>query len=279
VISIFFYVSIIYYLLVTRMNFSESEYNTKLASGRVLEGKLVSPQQTQCARGFIVLLHGMASHCDHSFAPALARSLCLRFSCHVVRFTARGPTSDPLEPSFRYRICGFEDDLQDLMQVIESCSLFGPLLAIIGHSRGANVSLLFASRDKSSTQIVAVSPRFHMREMLEGRMFSNEQRSELSAGSSIYWSTKVGTITVLPEDVATLACLDMGAVVASIKTGTKICIIHGTNDTTIPHADALAYAAAPKECNMNVISMIGAKHNFEGRHEELITSILGSLQI
>ncbi len=227
-----------------------------------------------------MLLHGMASHKDHTFAPKLAQYLCECFSYSVVRFTARSPAPDAHEPSHRYRICGFEDDKEDAMHVIQNAvSSYGPLKAVVGHSRGANVSLLYASQCPSPVPTVAIAPRFYMANMIKGRMFKDEQREALlGRGEAIQWETKQGIITVLPEDVSVLDALDMGAAVKSIQPGLKVTIIHGTGDTTIPVTDATeGYRELIPSvgCALKVIIVEGAKHSFDGKHEASLLAHVG----
>lgn len=247
----------------------EVDFPTTLPTGRVLPGTVVVSSARK--EGTLVLLHGMASHKDHSFAPRLARHLCECFNYSVVRFTARSPAPDPHEPSHRYRICGFEDDKRDLETVLANAAAqYGPLKGVVGHSRGANVSLLYASSCPYPVPTVAIAPRFHMGNMVKGRMFKDEQREALLVrGEAIQWDTKMGTITVLPEDVPVLNALDMGAVVKSIQPRLKVTIIHGTGDSTIPATDATEgyREVSPVSCELKVVVVEGAKHNFDGKHE------------
>ena len=258
----------------------ESSFEIPLPSTRTLPGLLTSPTTTGPATGYIVLLHGMASHMDHSFAPALAAHLCAQLQVHVVRYTARGPAPHASEPAFRYRISGAStDDTADLQAVVShSGSLgLGPLLALVGHSRGANAVLFYASQHHSTHPLVCISPRFHMEGMLQSRIFSDAQRASLAAGQSVEWPTKAGTITVTPADAAELQALGtMGSTAAALPPATPLLLVHGKQDTTIPAADSEALLASRPGCT--TLSLLKGKHSYEGCEGPLFAAVTAFLK-
>ncbi|RYG44732.1 alpha/beta fold hydrolase, partial [archaeon] len=135
----------------------------------------------------IVMCHGLLSHKDHNFAPSLAAALARTTACAVFRFNFRGMDADveatgsivdgdatpsdvdarseedvadtevppattasaagSAAPRFRYRFSGFEDDVDDLHEVLHALRTAGhvPWL-LLGHSRGANDVLMYAGR-------------------------------------------------------------------------------------------------------------------------------------
>ena len=167
----------------------ESPFGVARPSGRVLAGTLTAPPPA-CAgapapRPFaVVLLHGLLSHRDNNFFPALAARLAASLRVHVLRIDLRGPpraaaaaaaaeataaaaTAAPAvaadaaafgaaaspsahEPAHRFRICGFADDADDALCAARALRRERGLetIGVLGHSRGASSALvLFGGGD------------------------------------------------------------------------------------------------------------------------------------
>lgn len=265
-------------------SYSEAPFDTALPSTRILPGVLTSPSAAGAPpRGHLLLLHGMASHHDHSFAPALARLLAARLHLHVVRYTSRGPAPCAAEPRHRFRICGAaSDDVEDLAAVAAAAATeargLGPLLALAGHSRGANVVLYFAAARALGVPLVCLSPRHDLPGMLASRIFSDAQRAALAAGQAVVWPNRAGDILVTPEDAAELRALgSMAAPLAALPPGAPLLLCHGTADATIPHADSQAMAAL-RPARTQLLLLPGAPHNYKGAEAALGEAVAGFLE-
>lgn len=265
---------------------TETPLTIPLPTGARLPGILTSPPAP--ARGFLLLLHGMASHHNHSFAPALAAHLSTTLRAHVLRYTSRGPTC-PEEPTHRFRISGAAtDDVHDLTHALAHAhaQALGPLLALVGHSRGANVILFHAASAAAAAAaagtpaplvpLVCLSPRHHLTGMVASRIFSDAQRAALAAGESTQWVTKAGTITVTPEDVAELAALGTMASTLAALPPCPLLLVHGTGDATIPHTDSEAMAAARPQ-HTQLVLLPKAKHNYDGMEPRLLSEVAAFL--
>lgn len=259
---------------------TSAPFPTTLASSRVLPGVLTRPVGVP-SRGCLLLLHGMASHCDHSFAPQLASSLSQALGCCVYRYSGRGPAPDPAEPAFRYRISGAPtDDVADLEAAIAAClgAGLGPLLALVGYSRGANTVIFYAARAQAALPCVCISPRHNMEGMLASRIFTDAQRAALDAGESIVWATKQGPITVTPQDAADIRALGtMEATVRALSPAAPLLVVHGEADATIPCTDSQALVACRGAHATELALVPGARHNFEKKEAVLLQAVLGFL--
>lgn len=118
-------------------------------SGVVLPGALLRPAAAAGSPGSvpcIVMLHGVLSHRDHNFAPALAEALFKTTGHAIYRFDFRFAPEPDKEPDFRYRFSGFADDIDDLRVVIAHLKATGYApWCLVGHSRGANDVLIAAA--------------------------------------------------------------------------------------------------------------------------------------
>lgn len=276
-------------------------YDVCRASGVVLPGALcrrsASPGGTTVPA--IIFCHGLLSHRDHNFAPSLAEALVRETGCAVFRFDFRCSAADAREPVYRYRFSGFEDDLDDLGVVVRQLRRDGmqPWL-LLGHSRGANDVLLFASQhhelmatpsatpvgddapaasSSASTSgvaalsskrlppftVIAVSARFHMPAMYT-RIIADEIKARVASEGLSPWPTKKGDFVVTADDVRIVSeDMDMGKAVASIPPHVRILLCHGTEDEIIPVSDAHAFLAARPSIDLKIVE--GAKHPFSGK--------------
>lgn len=213
----------------------------------------------------VVLVHGLLSHMDHNFAPALCEHLT-KAGLSSMRFTLR---SSIASSDCRQRFCSFQEDTDDLLVAVEHVRAAGHrVVAIFGHSRGANVVLMAGSLPPlAGLPLVAVAPRFTMPEMLT-KLFTPEQLATVEGGGSFVWVTKVGNMTVTPEDAAYTRGLDMAAEIGKLAaTRNRVLLVHGTADDRIPARDAqlFADAAAAAQVPLQLQLVDGANHTFSSK--------------
>jgi alpha/beta superfamily hydrolase len=258
----------------------EAPFDVARASGYLLRGVFLPAAGGGVGRGVVLLLHGMVADANHSFAPQLARALSASgFSS--LRFNFRGVAPSAEEPSHRYRICGVGDDVEDLALVHAAAgAALGRVVALVGHSRGANAALLHAgSCGAALPAVVAIAPRFHWEGMLtSGKIIAAADVAVLEAGAapSVRWATRCGAVAITREDVATLRAWGTAAeALGAIPCSTKLLFVHGTKDVNIPAADSRAAQATRPDAALELVE--GAAHNFKGHEERLCTAVTGFL--
>jgi pimeloyl-ACP methyl ester carboxylesterase len=261
-------------------------------SSRRLPGVLLLPSAPASSNGVVVMCHGLLSHRDHNFAPALAAELCRALRCAVYRFDFRVEAS-PLEPTHRYRFCGFDDDVDDIMAAVACLARVGLVSwCVLGHSRGANDVLMYAAQhptvqglgDESAlvpaamphVRVVAVAPRFAMSGMLT-RLFAPALVAPLldpAGPDAVEWPTKRGLHAITRADADYVRDLDMASFVRRMPPGVPVLLVHGTEDEIIPATDAYEYQSARPGLQLRVIP--DAKHAFGGKPatRALIASVL-----
>ena len=191
------------------------------------------------------MLHGLFTNLHHNFAAELAEKLAQTTGLCVYRFDFRQHT-DP-----GYIFPGFPEDVADVQRVVDALSERGLRTAgIIGHSKGANVALMYAAQAAELGVLlptVALAPRFYMAGM-PTFIFSPEDLSKLREGSpeeSLAWTPHAGgEIRVTQRMLDDILAIDMGAVVSRIPPSVPILLAHGRKDKTIPVVDADAFVAA-----------------------------------
>jgi pimeloyl-ACP methyl ester carboxylesterase len=274
-------------------HYIESDFPIIRQSGRILAGTLTTCTNTNTSstsagvtQAVVLLLHGLASHKDHNFAPVLARALSMNAGLNVLRFNFRSPPPSPLEPFHRFRICGADDDVDDVSAVLAALALRNMhVITLIGHSRGAAVALLSATRLPSLSQIekvVLLAPRWEAAHMLDGPFFQHDIIAALESGEikQFVWTTRAGEVTVTSDDIKTLRCAGtMEGPLAALANTVKILIIHGDSDRIIPLSSAYAFQNSRPEIVQDVIVISGASHNFETKShaDELVNAVIDFL--
>ena len=271
-------------------HYVESDFPILRQSGRILAGTLTTCTNTNTSSGaaqaVVLLLHGLASHKDHNFAPALAHTLSMNAGLNVLRFNFRSAPPSPLEPLHRFRICGADDDVDDVSAVLAALALRNMyVITLIGHSRGAAVALLSATRLLPSLSkiqnLVLLAPRWEAVAMLDGPFFQREDIAALESGEKNHfvWMTRAGEVTVTRDDIKTLVDAGtMEAPLAALASNVKVLIIHGDADRIIPLSSAYAFHTSRPEI-VRVVVISGASHNFETKShaDELINAAVNFL--
>lgn len=253
------------------------------SSGRMLAGKLTRPSvDSNCV---VLLLHGLLSNMDHNFAPVLGDRISRELGVNTFRFDFRSSPSE-LEPDFRYRFCGFPEDMDDTECAISFLSERGlKVVGIVGHSRGGSLVLMYGGQHAAETtepapSLVALAPRFRMNGMLD--KFTADQLQAADASGSFNWTIKgsgfTGDILVTRDDVSYVRALDMEALVRATPPTTPLLLVHGAADKTIPADDSKLVAEVRPASELHIIS--GTNHTFQGSKasEKLISTVIDFLR-
>lgn len=262
-------------------------------SGRILLGTLTRSAGASVSRatvsdlsvGVVLLLHGLASHKDHNFAPALARALSVRANLNVIRFNFRSASPSPHEPQHRFRISGADDEVDDVRAVLAALAARAMhAVALVGHSRGAAVALYSAAQLPAlfGLDVALLAPRWKPADMLEGPFFSAETIGALESGAftQYVWATKAGDILVTRDDVVALrAAGTMAAPLAALADRVRVLVIHGDADRIIPLSSAQAFAQA-RPLAVRLVIVPGGGHNFNAavHADSLIDAVVDFLK-
>ena len=124
---------------------TETPFPVTRGSGQVLDG-FITTTSSITNKLMMVWMHGTLSEYNHNFTTDLATKLAKDFGISSFRYDSRFSQTEK-EPNHRYRFSGFEDDIDDMKNVIKALKNEGyGVWALLGHSRGANDALIYASR-------------------------------------------------------------------------------------------------------------------------------------
>ena len=248
----------------------------RLTTGpRPLDGILTLPEGSGHAP-VVVLCHGFKGFMEWAFLPPLAALLAER-GLAVVRFDFAGSGMRPGEDrvsdldAFRDATIAHElEDLETVLVALERVLGAGRIdcrrLALFGHSRGGAVALLTAARERWSESVralvtwaaVATLDRWNDEEKLRWRATGTLTITNSRTGQEL----PLGT--ALLDDVERHRdAYDLSA--AAARRRAPWLLLHGTEDATVPLAEAetlAATAARPAE----LAQVAGANHAFCVRH-------------
>ncbi|KAK0497774.1 hypothetical protein EDD18DRAFT_1308901 [Armillaria luteobubalina] len=164
-----------------------------------------------------------------------------------------------------WRQDGLEDEVVDISVVVDYLEkTFGYQVdLIVGHSRASIVAFRWLC-------FVNISERY--------RMHKQWRKSFISQGFHIWTPTvagKVVSIKVYPEDIDNFGKFDTSLVWAKFPQRTDVLTIHGLSDTpydTIMYLCQGISSRNPGTHSLHLMENTG--HNFTGRHDEVVATIL-----
>jgi pimeloyl-ACP methyl ester carboxylesterase len=180
----------------------------------------------------------------------------------VVRFDFRGAGSSPGVTNYS----NYDEEVEDLRTVVEWVrnERKQKVVAIIGHSRGGNIVLMYASKFNDVGSVVNICGRFNMKNIINKH--SEEERRKLETEGGFFMDIKGKPFYVSREDVVRAMEIDMHQVVGKINaTGTtRILTAHGTADKVIPFDDAKDLSATMDSNKLvhQLYPVDGADHSF-----------------
>eukprot|EP00879_Flechtneria_rotunda_P006261 GHRR01006580.1.p1 GENE.GHRR01006580.1~~GHRR01006580.1.p1 ORF type:complete len:331 (+),score=107.37 GHRR01006580.1:101-1093(+) len=229
------------------------------ACGLKLSGTYTRSTSMPGSRQCIILCHGYCSHKEGFQLPALANGLAAA-GYNSLRFDFQG--NGDSEGAFRFaNYTGEAADVQAAKQYLEQQES-QEVAALLGHSKGGSVVILYASIYADIPLIINVAGRFWMDQGITARF-----------GQDIFDRVKAGRVTLsgqrddgytfewqlTKEDMMERLHTDMSEAAALIE-HCKVLTIHGTADTTIPIKDGRQFAAVVPNCSL--VEVEGADHNF-----------------
>ncbi|CBJ26067.1 conserved unknown protein [Ectocarpus siliculosus] len=205
-----------------------------------------------------VLCHGLCSSCEGTVPAFVSREL----SENTYRFDFAGCGQSGGD----WRYAGYDKELGDLRAVVLRLRELGwNVDCVLGHSKGAAAVLRYGETFDDVPLVVNVAGRFDTSETPRSR-FTEEQWNQLEETGSFEWNVRGEDLTINKSDFEERAALNMKKTAASI-TRSKVLTIHGTEDETIPVADAYEFDKVLP--NNELVVVEGATHRFATEPEQV----------
>ncbi|KAK1269894.1 hypothetical protein QJS04_geneDACA005279 [Acorus gramineus] len=231
--------------------------------------KLVSILYETGSNDLVILCHGFRSSKESKTLVNLAAALTKeRISVVCFDFSGNGES----EGSFQYG--NYRKEVDDLHAIIRYYfGLKRTISAIVGHSKGGDVVLLYASMYHDIHTIVNISGRFYLDRGIEARLgegFLERIRNDMF----IDVKDKSGQVQyrVTEESLMDRLSTDMHQACLLINKDCRILTVHGSADEIVPAEDALEFAKLIPNHKLKIIE--GADHLFRSHHVELALTLV-----
>ncbi|XVF88766.1 hypothetical protein PTKIN_Ptkin19aG0078000 [Pterospermum kingtungense] len=261
-----------------RMAQSQSAQNPVIEQQRVIipnkhGKKLVGLLHETGSKEIVILCHGFRSSKDHNTMVNLAAAL-EKEGISVFRFDFAG--NGESEGSFQYG--NYSREADDLHAVIQHLSGGNRVVsAILGHSKGGNVVLLYASKYRDIQIVVNVSGRYELKRGIAERL-GEDFMEIIKKDGYIDVKNKTGRVEyrVTEESLMERLRTDVHEACLQIDKECRVLTVHGSADEIIPVKDALEFAKIIPNHQLHIIE--GANHGYTSHQTDLASVVLNFIK-
>ncbi|KAH7519216.1 putative uncharacterized protein YDL057W [Ziziphus jujuba] len=217
----------------------------------------------------VILCHGFRSTKDNNIMVNLAVAL-ENEGISAFRFDFAG--NGESEGSFEYG--NYRREADDLSSVVQHFTGANRVIGgILGHSKGGNVVLVYASKYHDIHTVVNVSGRYDMKRGISERL-GEDFMQRIKEEGFIDVKNKDGSVNyrVTSESLTERITTDMHNACLHIDKDCRILTVHGSADEIIPVEDAYEFAKIIPNHKLRIIE--GADHGYGNHQAELATAVL-----
>ncbi|RAL52873.1 hypothetical protein DM860_007641 [Cuscuta australis] len=231
--------------------------------------KLVGTLHEVGSKEIVIVCHGFRSSKDRIPMVTLAAAF-EKAGISAFRFDFAGNGGS--EGSFQYG--NYRREADDLRVVVEHFRRSGHILAaIVGHSKGGNVVLLYASKYKDVPIVVNIAGRYNLERGIEGRLGKN-YLEKIKQDGYIDVRNKRGRVDfrVTKESLRDRLTTDILTSCQTIPPNCRVLTVHGSRDEMVSVEDAFEFAKCVPTHTLRVIE--GADHEFTSHQRELASLVV-----
>ncbi|XP_031276783.1 uncharacterized protein LOC116135228 [Pistacia vera] len=235
--------------------------------------KLVGILHDTGSTEIVIVCHGFRSTKEDTTMVNLAVTLANEgISAFRFDFAGNGES----EGSFAYANYWREaDDLRAVIQYF--CGANRVISAILGHSKGGGVVLLYASKYHDIHNVVNLSGRYDMRGGIEERLGKDiMERIEQDGFIDVKNSTGSVEYCVTKESMMDRLNTNMHEACLQIDKECRVLTVHGSADTIIPVQDAHEFAKIIPNHKLHIVE--GANHGYTKHQAELASVVLNFIK-
>lgn len=240
----------------------------KVTIGNSAGEKMVGVLDDIGSDDLIILCHGFRSSKESATLINLASAL-LETGISTFRFDFSG--NGESEGEFQYGNYWKEaDDLRSV--VLYWLSQGRRVKALVGHSKGGNAVLLYASKYKDVEVIVNISGRFNLERGMKERLGKNF-RQKIEEQGYVDVTDTYGNIEyrVTKESVKERLNTDMKLAVSSIPGDCQVLTVHGSADETVSAGEAKDFDSLISNHTLQILD--DADHGYS-QHQRALASIV-----
>ncbi|XP_057799789.1 putative uncharacterized protein YDL057W isoform X2 [Salvia miltiorrhiza] len=230
--------------------------------------KLVGILHETGSSELVVICHGFRSTKDRIPMANLALAF-EREGISAFRFDFAG--NGESEGSFQYG--NYRREAEDLRAVVEHFKANQRcIVAVVGHSKGGNVVLLYASKYNDVQTVVNIAGRFDLRRGIEGRLGKDFQEKIKQYGFIDVRNRRGKTeYRVTEASLKDRLETDPRAACRSIPPNCSVLTVHGTLDEMVPVDDATEFDKNIRNHDLCIVE--GADHEFT-KHQALLNDVV-----
>lgn len=231
--------------------------------------KLVGVLHDTGSRNIVVLCHGFRSSKEYIMMVNLANAL-EKEGISAFRFDFSG--NGESEGVFQYG--NYDSETEDMRAVVEYFNgLNRSTVVVVGHSKGGDVVLLYASKYHDIRAVVNLSGRYDLKRGIQERI-GEGFLEKLKKNGYIDVKTKTGEVDyrVTEESMMERLNTNMHEACLSIDKTCRVLTVHGSDDEVIPVEDAQEFAKIIPNHQLHIID--GANHGYSSHQEKLTSAVL-----
>ncbi|KAG7023667.1 hypothetical protein SDJN02_14693 [Cucurbita argyrosperma subsp. argyrosperma] len=237
-------------------------------------GKLAGILHEAGSLHIVILCHGYMSSKDDEVVLNLAAAFD-REGISSFRFDFSGNG----ESDGSFQLGNYEceaDELHAIVQYFNEANR--SVCAIIGHSKGADDVLVYASKYKDVDIVVNVSGRFDLTTGIEKSLGENYEQGMDKEGFVDVKDSTGKCYRVTAESLVERLNTNMSQLCLQINKECRVLTVHGTEDAVIPVNDAREFDKIIPNHKLHILE--GADHNYtaESHQVELATVILNFIK-
>ncbi|KAK4793024.1 hypothetical protein SAY86_023459 [Trapa natans] len=231
--------------------------------------KLVGLLHDTGSKEIVILCHGFLSNKENMTMGNLAAAL-ENEGITAFRFDFAG--NGESEGSFEYG--NYWREAEDLRAVVQHFNAANRVVrAVLGHSKGGGVVLLYASKYNDIGAVVNVSGRYNLERGVKERL-GEDFMERLNREGFIDVKNKSGKTIyrVTKESMADRLNTNMHEACLNIDKNCRVLTVHGTLDEIIPVEDAIEFSKIIPNHELHTVE--GANHGYSSHQAELATIVL-----
>lgn len=230
--------------------------------------KMVGVLDDTGSQDVIVLCHGFRSSKESTTLTSLASTL-VEIGLTPFRFDFSG--NGESEGEFQYG--NYWKEVEDLRSVVHHLIAQGHRVkAIIGHSKGGNVVLLYASKYSDVTTVVNLSGRFNLQRGVKERL-GEKGLQMIEKQGYMEVKDRNGNVEycVTEKSLKERLNTDMKSAVLSIPKECRILTVHGSEDTIVNVEEAKEFDRFIPNHKLRILE--SANHGYT-QHREVLASLV-----
>ncbi|KNA13464.1 hypothetical protein SOVF_116860 isoform A [Spinacia oleracea] len=232
--------------------------------------KLVGLLHDTGSKDVVIVCHGFTSRKENKMMVNICGALEKEgISAYRFDFSGNGES----DGTFAYG--NYMKEVEDLCAVVKHFNGENRIVsAIVGHSKGGDVVLLYASKYHDIRTVVNLSGRYDLKKGIAERLGEDFMERIKKNGYMDVECQKTGKVLyrVTEESLTERLNTDMHELAPRIDKNCRVLTVHGSTDEIIPVEDAYEFSKIIPNHKLHIIE--GANHCFTEHQDEVVPVVI-----